>query len=294
MCPVQVGQRRMAGVLQGRRVVVATGLPVVRVLAAAPLVVGVARRRVVAVQVRVVAVVHLSAMVVGRMRSVTVSVPVEGPMVLRVAVRVLRVAVVEGVVHHHVVFELLLVLLIDFLLLFFFLLLLARLGGGRARELVEVGARGHCHGPPAQQEGLLRVAGVTNAGLPLLGRLLRPRSGERGRRRGLARRQVLAGAHRVPQTGRLGLLAARRRLVVRVAQVGPVQIGVLLEGALSVQVLLVGLLVLVDGEAGLKDYHGQQGGHAADAGQPAEARLGEEGELAEGARAGGVATAGRG
>lgn len=44
------------------------------------------------------------------------------------------------------------------------------------------------------------------------------------------------------------------------------QVGVLFEGALSVQVLFVGLLVLVEREASLKDDHGEQGRHTADAG----------------------------
>lgn len=68
---------------------------------------------------------------------------------------------------------------------------------------------------------------------------------------------MLAGADRVTQAGRLRLVATCRRLMVRVAYVGPVEVAVLLEGALSVQVLLVGLFVLVDGETGLKDDHGQ-------------------------------------
>lgn len=60
---------------------------------------------------------------------------------------------------------------------------------------------------------------------------------------------------------------------VVLAQVGAMQVGVLLEGALSVEILLVGLLVLVDGETGLKDDHCQQGGHATDASQPPETGL---------------------
>lgn len=63
----------------------------------------------------------------------------------------------------------------------------------------------------------------------------------------------------------------------RVCQVGPVKVGVLFKGALSVHVLLMGLLVLVDCKTGLEDNHGQQGGHTANAGQPPQAGLGQEG-----------------
>lgn len=62
-----------------------------------------------------------------------------------------------------------------------------------------------------------------------------------------------------------------------VGQVGAMQVGVLLEGALSIEILLTSLFVFVYGKAGLKDDHGQQCGHATNAGQPAQAWLGQEG-----------------
>lgn len=74
------------------------------------------------------------------------------------------------------------------------------------------------------------------------------------------------------------LVYASRRgghlLLRMVSQVGAMQVRVLLEGALSIQILFAGLFVLVDCKTGLKDYHGQQCGHATDAGQPSEAWLG--------------------
>ena len=67
-----------------------------------------------------------------------------------------------------------------------------------------------------------------------------------------------------------------RLVLVRVSQIGAVQVGVLLEGALSVQVLLVGLFVLVDSKTSLKDNHREKSRDAADSGEPPETWLGKK------------------
>lgn len=201
--PVQVGVRRMAAmVLHERRMVVATSarLPVVRVLIGALLVVGVMRRGAVTVQVPMVAMMHLLRMVIGagRMGPVTVGVPMEGSVVLWVAVRVLRVAIVEGVIHHHVILELLVLVFNLLFLLLLFLFLFAGLCCGRRGELVEVCGRGACHGPASHEEGLWMIAEAGSRLSLLAGRLLRPRSGKWRRRSHLTRgncSQVLAVAH---------------------------------------------------------------------------------------------------
>lgn len=70
--------------------------------------------------------------------------------------------------------------------------------------------------------------------------------------------------------------------MARLVQVGLVmQVCALLEGTLSVQILLVGLLVLVDCKASLENYHSQQGGHTANAGEPTQTGLRQEGEPVE-------------
>lgn len=65
------------------------------------------------------------------------------------------------------------------------------------------------------------------------------------------------------------------------SQVSALQVVILFEGTLSIQILLVSLLVLVDGEASLEHYHGQDGCHTTNGGQPTKTRLGQKGQLVE-------------